>query len=90
MVQTAKKILVLSLMACVAAMPVSMSAVARAEGPQIDKALQPQGLNHAGIYALRQIDPGLTGTGVKFAVISRSRTGRQIYYRHSRLEQALQ
>ena len=61
-------------MACVAAMPVSMSAVASAEGPQIDKTLQPQGLNHAGIYALRQIDPGLTGAGVKFAVISRSFT----------------
>jgi hypothetical protein len=36
--------------------------------------LQPQGLNHAGIYTLRQIDPNLTGDGVKFAVISRSIT----------------
>jgi hypothetical protein len=74
MVQTARKILVLSLMACVAAMPVSMSAVARAEGPQADTMLHPQVLNHTGIYALRQIDPGLTGAGVKFAVISRSIT----------------
>ena len=39
-----------------------------------DKMLQPQGLNHTGIYALRQIDPTLTGAGVKFAVISRSIT----------------
>ena len=35
---------------------------------------QPQGLNHAGIYQLRQIDPNLTGLGVKFAVVSRSIT----------------
>jgi len=34
--------------------------------------LQPQGLNHSGIYALRQIEPDLTGSGVKFAVICRS------------------
>jgi hypothetical protein len=36
--------------------------------------LQPQGLSASGIYALRQIDPNLTGTGVKFAVICRSNT----------------
>ena len=35
---------------------------------------QPQGLNYAGIYALRQIDPGLTGSGVKFAIVCRSIT----------------
>jgi hypothetical protein len=44
----------------------------RAEGLPTDKPLQPQGLNHTGIYALRQIEPNLTGDGVKFAVISRS------------------
>jgi hypothetical protein len=36
--------------------------------------LQPQGLNHAGIYQLRQIDPNLTGAGVKFALVCRSIT----------------
>lgn len=36
--------------------------------------LQPQGLNHAGIYQLRQLDPNLTGAGVKCAVICRSIT----------------
>ncbi len=36
--------------------------------------LQPQGLNHAGIYALRLIEPRLTGSGVRFAVICRSIT----------------
>jgi hypothetical protein len=39
-----------------------------------DEPLQPQGLNVSGIFALRQIDPNLTGAGVKFAVICRSNT----------------
>ena len=37
-------------------------------------ALQPQALNWAGVYALRQIDPNLTGTGVRFGVLCRSLT----------------
>ena len=61
-------------MVSVAAMLAPVSTIAGTEGAQTDKALQPQGLNHAGIYALRQIVPGLTGAGVKFAVISRSFT----------------
>jgi len=36
--------------------------------------LQPQGLNHAGLYQLRELDPNLTGAGVKFAVVCRSIT----------------
>jgi hypothetical protein len=39
-----------------------------------EKILQPQGLNHTGIYAIQQLDPNLTGFGVKFAVICRSNT----------------
>jgi hypothetical protein len=39
-----------------------------------DETLQPQGLNCAGIYALRLLDPNLTGAGIKFAVICRSNT----------------
>jgi len=74
MVQSPKKMFVLGLMACVAAMLVSVRTVARAESRPTEKMLQPQALNHTGIYALRQIDPNLTGTGVKFAVISRSIT----------------
>lgn len=35
---------------------------------------QPQGLNYAGIYQLKQTDPTLTGTGVKVALVSRSIT----------------
>lgn len=44
--------------------------------PQIvaGEARQPQALNWAGIYGLRQIDPGLTGAGVRLGVICRSLT----------------
>ncbi len=73
-----KKILGLCLFACIAAMLAAGSAVAIAapvpstvEG---DETLQPQGLNYTGIYALRQLDPNLTGAGIKFAVICRSNT----------------
>jgi len=74
MAQTTKKMLILGLMASVAAVYISTGTVAGAEEPEPDKALQPAGLNDAGIYALRQIDPNLTGSGVKFAVICRSIT----------------
>ena len=74
MVESAKKTLILGLMACVAALLAAMSTVARAESQLIEKILQPQALNHAGIYELRQIDPNLTGFGVKFAVVCRSIT----------------
>jgi len=36
--------------------------------------LQPQALNWAGVYNLRQIDPNLTGAGVRVGVICRSLT----------------
>ena len=82
MAQSGKKILGLCLIACVAAMLAPVSTVARpvpstvegAEGLQTDETLQPQGLNCTGIYALRQLDPNLTGSGVKFAIICRSIT----------------
>ncbi len=41
---------------------------------QNDPATQPQGLNWAGIYALRGLDPNLTGGGVRVGVICRSFT----------------
>ncbi len=74
MAQNTKKMLGLYLMACAAAMLTPLSAAAGAQEQQIDKILQPQGLNSTGIYQLRQIDPNLTGSGVKFAVICRSIT----------------
>jgi len=70
MAQSGKKILGLCLIACMAAMLAAGSAVAIAS----DETLQPQGLNASGIYALRQLDPNLTGSGIKFAVICRSNT----------------
>jgi len=36
--------------------------------------VQPQGLDHVGVYALRAIDPSLTGEGVRFGIVSRSVT----------------
>ena len=74
MVQSPKKMLVLALMACVALMVVGMRTAAGADSQPTGTMLQPKTLNHAGIYALRQIDPNLTGTGVKFAIVSRSIT----------------
>jgi hypothetical protein len=70
MAQSGKKILGLCLIACMAAILTAGSAVAKAS----DETLQPQGLNVSGIYALRQLDPNLTGAGIKFAVICRSNT----------------
>lgn len=49
---------------------VPSSAMAQAE----DDVRQPQGLAHAGIYPLRQMDPTLDGSGVKMALIARSLT----------------
>lgn len=72
--QTAEKRLVLALTICLAVWLSSAHTVARAEGLEADKVLQPQGLNHVGVYALRRIEPALTGSGVRFAVICRSIT----------------
>jgi hypothetical protein len=65
-----EKIFGLCLFAGIAAMLAAGSATAVAA----DETLQPQGLNFSGIYALRQLDPNLTGAGIKFAVICRSNT----------------
>ncbi len=70
MVQTYKKMFILGLMVCLVVL--LAGTLAKAEALLIDKALQPRALNHAGIYTLRQIEPELTGTGVKFAIICRS------------------
>ena len=53
---------------------VCLCAVTQAQSPDDTKILQPKGLEFTGIYALRQIEPGLMGEGVKFAVICRSFT----------------
>jgi hypothetical protein len=78
MARSGKKVISLHLIVAIAAMLAAGSAVAiAAPVPSIveaDETLQPQGLNFSGIYALRQLDPNLTGSGVKFAVLCRSNT----------------
>ncbi len=78
-------ILLLSALACVALaeQPAVQTPLDSARGSEdvrlisveaLVEPLQPQGLNYAGLYRLRQLDPNLTGAGVKFAVICRSIT----------------
>jgi hypothetical protein len=68
------KITILSLIAILAALLSSPDIAAGADGSQENNFFQPKGLEHIGVYALREMDPNLTGAGVKFAVISRSYT----------------
>ena len=72
--QAMKKTFLLNLTACLAVLFSSAGIAAGADDSQSKNILQPQGLEHTGIYALREMDPNLTGAGVKFAVISRSYT----------------
>jgi len=74
MKQSPKIMFVLVLIACSAAMLIPVRTVAGDESRSAGDVLQPKALNHAGIYALRDIEPSLTGAGVKFAVVSRSIT----------------
>jgi hypothetical protein len=64
----------LSLIALIAALFGSVEIAAGANDLQDSDILQPQGLEYTGVYALRELEPNLTGAGVKFAVISRSYT----------------
>ena len=73
MTQFTKKT-ILSLIAILAALLSSPDIAAGADGSQENNFFQPKGLEHIGVYALREMDPNLTGAGVKFAVISRSYT----------------
>ena len=74
MIQITKKPLLLSMAACLTAMFSSVGFAAGPDDIQSNDILQPQGLEQTGVYALREMDPNLTGAGVKFAVISRSYT----------------
>ena len=49
----------------------AVAAVAGAEDSRAAATRQPQGLEHAGIYDLKELDTTLDGTGVKFGVICR-------------------
>ena len=74
MTQVIRKTLLLSLVASLAVLFGSVDIAAGADDSEDNNILQPQGLEHTGVYALRELDPNLTGEGVKFAVISRSYT----------------
>ena len=50
------------------------SNISKAQDLQDNIILHPQGLEQTGIYSLKNIDPELTGAGVKYAVICRSFT----------------
>ena len=69
MVQSPKILFFLGLMTSLASMTLPVRAFTEAE-----TTLQPKALNHTGIHALKEIEPNLTGLGVKFALISRSIT----------------
>ncbi len=72
MTQVIRKTLLLNLVAGLAILFSSANIAAGADDSEDNIILQPQGLEHTGIYTLRELDPNLTGEGVKFAVISRS------------------
>jgi len=48
--------------------------IAAAASQQDNLPLQPQALDSVGLYDLRKADPNLTGSGIRFAVVSRSLT----------------
>ncbi|MHC4758415.1 MAG: hypothetical protein ACYTE8_07135, partial [Planctomycetota bacterium] len=50
------------------------TSVALSEQADTSSNLHPQGLDSAGVYSLRGIDPNLTGEGVKLFLLSRSLT----------------
>ena len=66
MTERAGKIRLLRLISCIVLMFCAVGVGAGAEELRTGDTLQPQGLKHAGIYDLRELDPTLDGTGVKF------------------------
>jgi len=70
MLTRAKKTLISGLIVCLGAFLTPVAA----EEPGPDKTLQPLALNHAGLVALRQAEPALTGADIRLAVVCRSIT----------------
>jgi len=69
-----RKIVAVGLTACLALFWGSISTGMGAEEPASEQIVHPQSLDYTGIYELKQLDPDLTGSGIKFAVICRSIT----------------
>lgn len=72
MTARAGKIRGLSLLICFWAVFCAVGSVAADDNPPSGAVLHPQSLKQVGIYAVREIDPNLTGEGVKLAVVCRS------------------
>ena len=70
MLSATNKTLFSVVLACIFAVSVAVGADSLAAAIPI----QPLGLNHAGVYALRQDQPDLTGDGVRLGLICRSIT----------------
>lgn len=69
--ERAGKIRLSRLISCIVLLLCAIGVATGAEDSRTGDTLQPQGLKHAGIYDLRELDPTLDGTGVKFGVICR-------------------
>ena len=74
MIYTPKRTFLLIVITSIAALCIATGSTASAQDTQSNKTLQPQALEHVGIYTLKRIEPDLTGEGVRFAVICRSIT----------------
>ncbi|UCG46426.1 MAG: S8 family serine peptidase [Phycisphaerales bacterium] len=74
MARKVQQTLILALAAWAAALVPPAGAPALAEPLDPPTILHPQALDFCGIYALRQIDPNLTGAGAALAVVCRSFT----------------
>jgi hypothetical protein len=61
----------------IAALTLGLAGMAGMAEAQNGLGVQPQGLNWAGIYALRGVDPSLIGSGVRLGVVCRSYTYQQ-------------
>jgi len=62
----------LSLLSCLVIVFCAFGSISVAEDELFEAVLHPQSLKQAGIYAVRETDPNLTGEGMKFAVVCRS------------------
>jgi len=74
MVQSPKKLFFIGLLVIAGLLFAHTSGATAQSQPQDITTMQPRVLNHTGIYKVRQLDPNLTGKGVKIAAICRSFT----------------
>jgi len=74
MVQSPKKVFFIGVLALIGLLLARSTSSAGENALQNTTPMQPRVLNHSGIYGLRELDPNLTGKGVKIAAICRSFT----------------